>query len=130
MISKPSFDDRSLAQSFYQTLLNRFCESFHSPTSSLLCECSFGIAPSAKGEKTLFIIAPSLNAAEQLAQNIDIIISKVNKWIPGITQTAICIVPPKSEENCQDKINKQKQFPSKFMLGKIFHHNRESEFIN
>ncbi|HIK29041.1 MAG: hypothetical protein N3E45_04730 [Oscillatoriaceae bacterium SKW80] len=126
MISKPSFDDRSLAQSFYQTLLNRFCESFQSPISSILCECNFGIAPSPKGEKTFFIITPSLDTAEQLTQNIDIIISKVNKWIPRITQTAICIVPPKSQEDYRDETNKQKQLPSKFMLGKVFRHNRES----
>lgn len=130
MISKPSFDDRSLAESFYQALLKRFCESFESPESAILCECHFGIAPSPDGEKTFFIMAPSLDAAEQLAQNIDAIISQVAKLMPGVGQTAICVAPPKGQEDCRAETNEERPFPSKFMLGKIFRHNLEAGSVN
>jgi hypothetical protein len=68
VLSKPSFDDRSLAEFFYGSLLRHFYNSFNSSTQALLEECRFGIAPSPTGVKTFFIVAPSMGVAEQLME--------------------------------------------------------------
>lgn len=122
MISKPSFDDRTLAESFYRALVNRFCNSFNNSIQELLDPCSFGIAPSPAGTKTFFIIAPSLEVAEQLSQSIDSIVNRVAELMVGVEQTAICLVPPESQVDnpaCTNKLTLE--FP-KFILGKIFPH--------
>lgn len=125
MRSTPSFDDRTLAESFYQALLHRFCDSFDGSTRSLLDNCTFGIAPSQTGVKTFFILAPSLDVAKQLAESIGSIIIQVTKLMPGVAQTAICVVPP--ETQAEDTADPQNlgQFPPKFMMGKIFAHPSE-----
>lgn len=124
MLSRPSFDDRTLAESFYQALLHRFCDSFDGSTRSLLDNCTFGIAPSQTGVKTFFILAPSLDVAKQLAESIGSIITQVTNLMPGVVQTAICVVPP---EIAEDSTNPEDlgQFPPKFMMGKIFSHPSE-----
>lgn len=122
MLFRPSFDDRTLAESFYQTLLQRFCDSFERPIQQLLDECTFGIAPSQAGEKTFLILAPSLDVAEQLTECIDSIIANVTELMVGIEKTAICVVPPSSQEqSASESLNLQS--PPKFMMGKIFSHS-------
>lgn len=126
MISKPSFDDRTLAESFYRALVNRFCNSFNKSIEELLDTCSFGIAPSSAGAKTFFIIAPSLEVAEQLSQNIDSIVNRVAELMVGVEQTAICLVPPESQVDnpaCTKDLTLQSP---KFIMGKIFPHTSSS----
>ena len=120
MLSQPIFDDRALSESFYKTLFKRLCESFDCSTQALFSECTFGIAPSPTGEKTFFIIVPSVEVAEQLIDRIDRIQIEVNNRISGIQQTAICVQPPGADPQ---------QLSPQFMLGKIFRHpaNQESQ---
>lgn len=129
MLFRPSFDDRTLAESFYQTLLHRFCDSFERPVQQLLDECTFGIAPSQTGEKTFLILAPSLDVAEQLTECIDTIIANVTELMAGIEKTAICVVPPTTQDQPTPE-SPNSQSPPKFMMGKIFSHpsveNREN----
>lgn len=95
MLSQPIFDDRSLSESFYKALLERFYDSLHQSTQSLLGECSFGMAPSPTGVKTFFIVAPTVLAGEQLIGIIDTIRDRVAALMGGVGQVAICINPPK-----------------------------------
>lgn len=105
MLSQPIFDDRSLSQSFYYNLIQRFPESLQQSIQNLLGECSLGIAPSPTGVKTFFIIAPSLLAGDQLIDSIDIIIQRVAALMGGVGQVAICIKPPQdiTEQAAQEK---------------------------
>lgn len=121
MLSQPIFDDRALSESFYKTLFKHLCESFDYSTQALLNECNFGIAPSAAGEKTFFIVAPSLEVAEQLIDEIDQIQNQVNSKIAGIQQTAICVQPLDSEPQ---------KTSTQFMLGKIFRHSPDDRSLN
>jgi hypothetical protein len=121
MLSQPIFDDRALSESFYKTLFKRWCESFDSSTQALFSECTFGIAPSPAGEKTFFVIAPSVEVAEQLIPRIDRIQKEVNSRIAGIQQTAICLQPPGADPQ---------QLSPQFMLGKIFRHPPNEESRN
>ena len=125
MLSRPSFDDRTLAESFYQALLDRFCDSFDGSTRTLLDNCTFGIAPSQTGVKTFFILAPSLDVAKQLAESIGSIITQVTNLMPGVAQTAICVVPPETQAQGSTASEDLGQFPPKFMMGKIFSHPSE-----
>lgn len=122
MLSKSSFDDRFLADSFYQALLNRFCDSFDRTTQMILSECEFGMAPSPTGEKTFFILAPDMEKAEYMTQQVDNIIERVVALMVGVKQTAICVVPPKAEENNTAHAPARLQTIPKYMLAKIFPH--------
>ena len=77
MLSQPIFGDRSLTQVFYQAVIARFYNGFSLSTQALLRECSLGFAPCPDGVKTFFIIAPSLDAAEQLIDKMDSILERV-----------------------------------------------------
>ena len=120
MLSKPSFDDRSLAESFYGSLLRHFYNSFDSSTQVLLEECRFGIAPSPAGVKTFFIVAPSVGVAEQLIERTDSILKQVSRLVAGVELTAICAIPFASEGDGADLASESRQLLPKFMLGKIF----------
>lgn len=120
MLSKPSFDDRSLAESFYGSLLRHFCNSFDSSTQALLQECRFGIAPSPAGVKTFFIVAPSVGVAEQLMERTDSILKQVSQLVAGVELTAICAIPPASEEDGAPPAADSRPLPPKLILGKIF----------
>ena len=120
MLSQSSFDDQALAESFYGELFNRFYNSCNSSLQVLLYRCSFGIAPNQNGITTFFIVAPTLDVAEQLIQSIDSIIKPVVRLMPGVEQTAICFIPPESQvENPADKKD-LRQPPYNFMIGKFF----------
>ena len=120
MLSQPIFDDRSLAESFYSALFDRFCRCQNHNTRELLSECRFSIAtlqsdsPSGPSrEKTFFIIAPSLDVAEELLQQTNSIIEGVVSITAGVEQTAICVLP-------SDRYPDSQQFPPKSMVAKIF----------
>ncbi len=100
MLSQPIFDDRALSESFYQALINRFHDSLNLATQTLLSECSYGLAPSPTGMKTFFVIAPSLLVAEQLIQDIELIIERVNTLMGGIGQVAVCVSPSSDGLSC------------------------------
>jgi hypothetical protein len=120
MLSQSSFDDQALAESFYGELFNRFYNSCNSSLQLLLYGCSFGIAPNQNGLTTFFIVAPTLDIAEQLIQSIDSIIKPVVRLMPGVEQTAICFVPDESQvDNSADRKN-SKQHTYNFMIGKFF----------
>ncbi|KOR35237.1 MULTISPECIES: hypothetical protein [Planktothricoides] len=138
MFSHPIFDDscegsdsgnRDLSESFYKTLFKRLCESFDYSTQALFSECIFGIAPSPAGENTLFIVAPSQEVLEKLIARSDRLQNEVNRRLPGIKQTAICVQPPDAD---RDRLRSSlpPQFPPQFMLGKIFRHSAEDESVN
>jgi hypothetical protein len=138
MLFHPIFDDsrdgsasenRDLSESFYKTLFKRLCESFDYSTQALLSECILGIAPSPVGENTLFIVAPSVEVLEKLFARSDRIQNEVNRRLPGIKQTAICVQPPDAD---RDRVPEAfpPQFPPQFMLGKIFRHSAEDELVN
>lgn len=125
MLSQPMFDDRALAKSFYEALVNRFCSRFDSHTRQIFSESIFGIAPGPGGEKTLFIVAPSVDIAEELLGDIDHIIAQVRDLMPGVDQTAICAMPPAREVEAHPETELNRpygQLPPKLMMGKIFRH--------
>jgi hypothetical protein len=130
VLSKPSFDDRSLAASFYGALLRHFCNSFDSSTQALLQECRFGIAPSPSGVKTFFIVAPSVGVAEQLIERTDSILKQVSRLVAGVERTAICAIPPTSQEDGAALASDSRQLPSKLMLGKIFSNSCDTGSLN
>lgn len=120
MLSQPIFDDRALAESFYSALFERFCSFPDRDIRELLSECRFGIAPlqgdfpsGPCGEKTFFIVAPSLDVAEQLLQDANSILDRVASIMAGVEQTAICVLP-------SDRSPDSQQFPPKSMVAKIF----------
>jgi hypothetical protein len=97
MLPQPIFGDRALTQAFYQAVIDRFDNGFSLSTQALLRECTLGFAPCPDGVKTFFIIAPSLDAAEQLMEKMDSILERVAELMAGVGQVALCIVPPGSE---------------------------------
>ncbi len=131
MLSRRTFDDHSLSESFYQALINRFYETLSLSTQSLLGECSFGFAPDSLGVKTFFIIAPSILDADRLAQNIDSLKNRVISLMPGVGKLAICVNPLKEQvennyqnqkeletsRNCADETQ---EFMPRYMMCKIF----------
>ncbi|MEG3928432.1 MULTISPECIES: hypothetical protein [unclassified Microcoleus] len=97
MLSQPIFGDRSLTHVFYQAVIARFYDGFSLSTQALLRECTLGFAPCPDGVKTFFIIAPSLDAAEQLIDKMDSILERVAELMAGVGQVALCILPAGSE---------------------------------
>lgn len=95
MLSQPIFGDRSLNESLYRALLNRLFDSVKVSTRGLLDECCFGIAPNSQGVKTFFIIAPYLQIAEGLIEELELLQERVIALMPGIGLIGICVNPPK-----------------------------------
>ncbi|GGA05544.1 hypothetical protein [Okeania sp. KiyG1] len=130
MLSKPTFDDHSLSESFYQALINLFYESLSFSTQSLLGECSFGFAPDSLGVKTFFIIAPSISDADRLIQDIDSLKNRVMSLMGGVGKLAICVNPLKEteetnsqnqeEEKFQDCVDEVREFLPQYMMCKVF----------
>ena len=96
MLYQPISNDHDLNESFYQALIRRFIDDFTPSTQALLEECSFGIAPNSAGVKTFFILATSGSVADQLIQDNNNILHRVNTLMAGIGQLAICVVPPQN----------------------------------
>jgi len=123
MLSKRTFDDYSLSESFYQALINCFYETLSFSTQSLLNECTFGFAPDSVGVKTFFIITPSISDADKLGQDIDILKNRVISLMPAVGKLAICVNPLKEQKeleisrNCVDENQK---FMPRYMICKIF----------
>ena len=97
MLFQPISGDRSLTQAFYQAVIDRFDNPFSLSTQALLRECTLGFAPSPDGVKTFLIIAPTLEAAEQLIDKIESILERVAELMAGVGQVALCVMPAGSE---------------------------------
>ncbi|WP_377475317.1 MAG: hypothetical protein P2A85_20955 [Microcoleus anatoxicus] len=96
MLSQPIFGDRSLTQAFYQAVIDRFDDPLSLSTQALLRECTLGFAPSPEGVKTFLIIAPTLEAAEQLINKMESILDRVAELMAGVGQVALCVKPADS----------------------------------
>ncbi|MCL2926279.1 MAG: hypothetical protein MGF17_17150 [Trichodesmium sp. MAG_R04] len=123
MLSRPTFDDHSLSESFYQALINCFYETLDFSTQSLLDECSFGFAPDSVGVKTFFIITPSMSDADKLIQDICSLKNRVISIMPVVGKIAICVNPLKEQkesETSRDCFNENQKFPPRYMMCKIF----------
>ncbi|MCC3412138.1 MULTISPECIES: hypothetical protein [unclassified Microcoleus] len=120
MLSQPVFGDRSLTQAFYQAVIDRFDDPLSLSTQALLRECTLGFAPCPEGVKTFFIIAPSLEAAEQLIGKMDNILERVAELMAGVGQVALCIVPPGSEVEEQVDLQNLEKVPPDCLACKFF----------
>lgn len=120
MLSQPVFGDRSLTQAFYQAVIDRFDDPLSLSTQALLRECTLGFAPCPEGVKTFFIIAPSLEAAEQLIGKIDNILERVAELMAGVGQVALCIVPPGSEPEEPVDLQNLEKVPPDCLACKFF----------
>ncbi len=103
MLSQPIFGDRSLNESLYRALLNRLFNSVKVSTRGLLDECYFGIAPNSQGVKTFFIIAPYLQIAEGLIEELELLQERVIALMPGTGLIGICVNPPKDDGGDEDR---------------------------
>lgn len=120
MLSQPVFGDRSLTIAFYQAVIDRFDDPLSLSTQALLRECSLGFAPCPQGVKTFFIIAPSLEAAEQLIGKIDNILERVAELMAGVGQVALCIVPAGSEAEEPVDMQNLEKVPADCLACKFF----------
>ncbi|MEG4499314.1 hypothetical protein QUB05_20010 [Microcoleus sp. F10-C6] len=120
MLPQPIFGDRSLTQAFYQAVIDRFYDGFSLSTQALLGECTLGFAPCPDGVKTFFIIAPSLDAAEQLIEKIDSILERVGELMAGVGQVALCIVPAGSEAEKSVDLQDLEKVPPDCLACKFF----------
>ena len=131
MLSRRTFDDHSLSESFYQALINHFYEALSFSTQSLLNECSFGFAPDSVGVKTFFIITPSILDADKLGQDIESLKNRIISLMPGVGKLAICVDPTKEQvennyhnqkelEKSRDCVDKDQEFLPRYMMCKIF----------
>ncbi|MEG3909101.1 hypothetical protein QUB37_08220 [Microcoleus sp. AT3-A2] len=120
MLSQPIFGDRSLTIAFYQAVIDRFYNGFSLSTEALLRDCTLGFAPCPDGVKTFFIIAPSLDAAEQLMKKMDSILERVAELMAGVGQVALCIVPPGSEAEQPVDLQDLEKVPPDCLACKFF----------
>ena len=120
MLSQPIFGDRSLTQVFYQAVIGRFYNGFSLSTQALLRECTLGFAPCPDGVKTFFIIAPSLDAAEQLIDKMDSILERVAELMAGVGQVALCILPACSEAEESVDLQNLEKVPPDCLACKFF----------
>ncbi|MEG4326075.1 hypothetical protein [Microcoleus sp. herbarium5] len=120
MLSQPIFGDRSLTIAFYQAVIDRFYNGFSLSTEALLRDCTLGFAPCPDGVKTFFIIAPSLDAAEQLMKKMDSILKRVAELMAGVGQVALCIVPPGSEAEQPVDLQDLEKVPPDCLACKFF----------
>ncbi|MEG5046948.1 hypothetical protein [Microcoleus sp. B4-C1] len=120
MLPQPIFGDRSLTIAFYQAVIARFYDGFSLSTQALLRECTLGFAPCPDGVKTFFIIAPSLDAAEQLMEKMDSILERVAELMAGVGQVALCIVPAGSEAEQPVDLQDLEKVPPDCLACKFF----------
>ncbi len=130
MISQPVFGDRALSDSLYRALLNRFYDSLNSSTQAILDQCNLGFAPSPEGVKTFFIVAPSIVVAEQLLQNIEILISRVSGFMIGVKQLAVCMNPTQTQADTSAERQEKPIFPPRFMACQFFPIPVAEELLN
>ncbi|RMG12770.1 MAG: hypothetical protein D6728_05915 [Cyanobacteria bacterium J055] len=117
MLSESSFSDRALAEEFYASLFDCFCESCEPSVREIFRECTFGMMPDRVGVKTLFIIAPNQFLTQQLKNHTHSIADRVAALMPGIGRVALCFLPPDRDANPQTSCNPK---VSQFMMGHIF----------
>ncbi|MGB3266864.1 MAG: hypothetical protein WBA89_23235 [Microcoleus sp.] len=119
MLSQPVFGDRSLTQAFDRAVIARFDEPLSLSTQALLEECTLGFAACPEGVKTFFIIAPSLDVADELIERIDSILERVAELMAGVRQVGLCILPGSEDEQSVDLPNSEK-VPADSLACKFF----------
>lgn len=122
--------DRSLSDSLYRAVVNRFYDSLTLSTQALLGECTFGFAPSPEGVKTFFIVAPSLTVAEELLQDLDNIANRVTDIMVGVGQIGLCINPADHQTQPFSEIREPETFPPRYMACKFFSLIPQEEITN
>lgn len=120
MLSQSNQEDIVLAQDFYRALFNLFYESCDPLIQLLLKDCTFGIAPSDRSQRTFFIIAPDQELASELVEEIDSIVNQVSRLTVGVKQTAICFVPVEKQSAYRAMNYDPSQIISNFLMGQIF----------
>ncbi|OCR01953.1 hypothetical protein BCD67_05590 [Oscillatoriales cyanobacterium USR001] len=119
MLYQPIFGDRALTESLYRTLIHRFHDSLNLSLQTLLNECTLGFAPSPDGVKTFFIVAPSLEIAEQLIEDIDSLVNQVATLMVGVRILAICLNPSKNYQQ-PNATNNARKFTPEYIACKFF----------
>ncbi|MBS9769724.1 MAG: hypothetical protein MK289_07480 [Trichodesmium sp. ALOHA_ZT_67] len=123
MLSRQTFDDHSLSESFYQALINCFYETLNFSTQSLLDNCTFGFAPDSLGVQTFFIITSSTLEADKLGQDLESLKNRVILLMPAVGKLAICVNPlleKKESESSKECVDKDQKFLPHYMICKIF----------
>ncbi|MCW6050039.1 hypothetical protein QUB60_03230 [Microcoleus sp. A2-C5] len=120
MLSQPVFGDRSLTQAFDRAVIARFDEPLSLSTQALLEECTLGFAPCPEGVKTFFIIAPSLDVADELIERIDSILDRVVELMAGVKQVGLCIFPAGSEDEQPVDLPNSEKVPPDCIACKFF----------
>lgn len=130
MLPAPIFDNNSLKESLYEAVLNFLPNGLSVTTQNILSQCVFGIVPSPYQVRTLLIIAPSLELAEDLLSDIDQIKARVMYLIPDMGQIGICIQPAVSDtpEILDYSPHQFFRSPSpQYLMGKFFLLDREND---
>ncbi|MGL5060885.1 MAG: hypothetical protein ACRC62_12990 [Microcoleus sp.] len=120
MLSQPIFGDRSLSQAFYSSVIQRFSEPFNPSVRALLEQCTLGFAPSPEGVKTLFVVAPRLEVAEELLTEIDIILERTAELMVGVGQVALCAIPLGNQSQQTADLQNLEKVPSECLVCKFF----------
>ncbi|MEG3937391.1 hypothetical protein QT995_04375 [Microcoleus sp. S36b_A3] len=120
MLSQPVFGDRSLTQAFDRAVIDRFDEPLSLSTQALLEDCTLGFAACPEGVKTFFIIAPSLDVADELIQRIDSILDRVVELMAGVRQVGLCIFPTDSEDEQPVELPNSEKVPPDCIACKFF----------
>lgn len=100
MISKSSFQDRSLSHALYETAIERVKDSLRSTVGREFTQCQFGIVPGPDGKRMLFVIAESCSQVEQLSSHIEAISQEVVRLMPGVARIALCVRPIDDDDEC------------------------------
>lgn len=120
MLSQPVFGDRSLTQAFDRAVIDRFDEPLSLSTQALLEDCTLGFAACPEGVKTFFIIAPSLDVADELIHRIDSILDRVVELMAGVGQVGLCIFPTDSEAEQPVDLQDLEKVPADCLACKLF----------
>lgn len=120
MLSQPVFGDRSLTIAFDRAVIARFDEPLSLSTQALLEDCTLGFAACPEGVKTFFIIAPSLDVADELIQRIDSILDRVVELMAGVRQVGLCIFPTDSEDEQPVELPNSEKVPPDCIACKFF----------
>lgn len=129
MLPQPIFDNDSLRESLYEAVLNFLPNGLSVVTQNILSQCVFGIVPSPYQVKTVLIIAPSLDLAEDLLLDIDNIKARVMYLMPDMGQIGICVKPIAGEIESNLDRTSQQIFPAdspQYLMGRFFLLSREN----
>jgi hypothetical protein len=128
MLPQPTFDNDYLRESLYEAVLSFLPNGLSVSTQNILSQCVFGIVPSPYQVRTVLIIAPCLELAEDLLLDIDCIKARVMYLMPDIGQIGIC-VEPIANEMADLEPTSQQIFPAtspQYLMGRFFLLSREN----